>query len=177
MVQAMKPKNILFLCTGNYYRSRFAELLFNHLAQQHDLKWQATSRGLALELGVNNVGSISQHTLAGLAARAIALEVQTRYPLALNESDLEDAHHIVAVNRDEHLPILERKFPLCVKQVEFWHVRDLDFAMPEEALAQLERNVRGLIYHLCDSIRGLEVNRFVHVLLRPGCREVADEIG
>ena len=24
---------VLFLCTGNYYRSRFAEILFNHAAQ------------------------------------------------------------------------------------------------------------------------------------------------
>lgn len=141
----MMPKTVLFLCTGNYFRSRFAELLFNHLAPQHGLDWQATSRGLALELGVENVETISQHTLAGLAARAVALKAQLRSPLALNESDLADAHHIVAVNRDEHLPILEQKFPQWVKQVEFWHVRDLDFDMPEEALAQLERDVRGLI--------------------------------
>jgi len=145
----MKPKSMLFLCTGNYFRSRFAEVLFNHLAQQRDLDWQATSRGLALELGMNNVGAISQHTVAALATRAIALEGQARYPLALNESDLADADHIVAVNRDEHLPILERKFPKYVKRVEFWHVRDLNFAMPEQALGQLERNLRGLINDLC----------------------------
>ena len=62
-IEALKPKIMLFLCTGNYYRSRFAELLFNHLAKQRGLDWQATSRGLALERGANNVGSISQHTL------------------------------------------------------------------------------------------------------------------
>jgi protein-tyrosine phosphatase len=144
----MKPKTMLFLCTGNYYRSRFAELLFNHLAAQFDLDWHAISRGLALEAGVNNVGSISQDTLAGLAARGIALEAEVRPPLALNESDLANAHHIVAVNRAEHLPMLERKFPHCVKHVEFWHVRDRDFAMPDKALEQLERNVLGLVNRL-----------------------------
>ena len=106
-IEALKPKITLFLCTGNYYRSRFAELLFNHLAKQRGLDWQATSRGLALERGVNNVGSISQHTLAGLAARGITLVGEVRRPRALNESDLASAHHIVAVNRAEHLPILE----------------------------------------------------------------------
>jgi protein-tyrosine phosphatase len=143
-IEALKLKIMLFLCTGNYYRSRFAELLFNHLAKQLGLDWQATSRGLALERG-NNAGSISQHTLAGLAARGIALLGEVRRPHALNESDLASAHHIVAVNRAEHLPILERKFPQCVEQVEFWHVHDCDFATPDDALAQIESSVLGLI--------------------------------
>ena len=144
-IEVLKPKIMLFLCTGNYYRSRFAELLFNHLARQRGLDWQATSRGLALERGVDNVGSISQHTLAGLAARGIALVGEVRRPRALSESDLASAHHIVAVNRAEHLPILERKFPQCIEQVEFWHVHDCDFATPDEALAQIESSVLGLI--------------------------------
>jgi protein-tyrosine phosphatase len=144
----MKTKSVLFLCTGNYYRSRFAELLFNHLASQLDLDWQAISRGLALELGVNNNGSISQATLAGLTARGIMPAAKVRNPLAVSESDLANAHHIVAVNRTEHLPILERRFPHCVKHVEFWHVHDVDFASPHEALAQLERNILGLLERL-----------------------------
>jgi Low molecular weight phosphotyrosine protein phosphatase len=49
-------RTILFLCTGNSYRSRFAEVLFNSVAGKMGLPWQASSRGLALERGVNNVG-------------------------------------------------------------------------------------------------------------------------
>ena len=41
------PKRVLFLCTGNYYRSRFAEILFNQLAPTRGLNWRADSRGLA----------------------------------------------------------------------------------------------------------------------------------
>jgi protein-tyrosine phosphatase len=58
-IEALKPKIML----SNYYRSRIAELLFNHLAKQRGLDWQATSRGLALERGVNNVGGRSRSTL------------------------------------------------------------------------------------------------------------------
>src|SRR4051812_12382323 len=54
-------KTVLFLCTGNYYRSRFAEVVFNTLAGRAGLPWRAESRGLALELGVNNVGPLSAH--------------------------------------------------------------------------------------------------------------------
>jgi len=31
-------KTALFLCSGNYYRSRYAEFYFNWLAPQHSLK-------------------------------------------------------------------------------------------------------------------------------------------
>jgi protein-tyrosine phosphatase len=30
-----------FFCTGNYFRSRFAEILFNHVAHEANLNWQA----------------------------------------------------------------------------------------------------------------------------------------
>ena len=52
-------KSVLFLCTGNYYRSRFAEVLFNSVADRMGLPWRASSRGLALERGVNNVGPMA----------------------------------------------------------------------------------------------------------------------
>ena len=37
-------KGVLFLCTGNYYRSRFAEVLFNSVAGQMGLPWRAHRR-------------------------------------------------------------------------------------------------------------------------------------
>ena len=142
---AMTRKTMLFLCTGNYYRSRFAELLFNHLAAETRLDWLATSRALPLERGDNNVGSISQYALTGLSARGIALKTEFRNPTALSAGDLEKAHYIIAVNRAEHLPLLERKFPYYVNHVEFWDVHDVDLTVPAEALAQLERNVLELM--------------------------------
>ena len=41
-----QEKNVLFLCTGNYYRSRFAEILFNSVAGRMGLPWKASSRGM-----------------------------------------------------------------------------------------------------------------------------------
>jgi protein-tyrosine phosphatase len=141
-------KNVLFLCTGNYYRSRFAELLFNHLASQNELGWLATSRALALELGTRNIGPISQATIEALAERGIPAQKEFRYPLGLEESDLTVASHIVAVNQDEHLPLLKRNFQRWVERVEFWHVHDVDFALPREALSEIDQNVRGLLQRL-----------------------------
>ena len=67
-------KTVLFLCTGNYYRSRFAEELFNHRAEHAGLDWIAQSRGLAIERGVNNVGPISPFALEGLKDRGQHME-------------------------------------------------------------------------------------------------------
>jgi len=39
------PQTVLFLCTGNYYRSRFAEFLFNALAAEAGVDWVAESAG------------------------------------------------------------------------------------------------------------------------------------
>src|SRR6185369_2827587 len=41
-----EPRRVLFLCSGNYYRSRFAELFFNHLPAAEGLSYRADSAGL-----------------------------------------------------------------------------------------------------------------------------------
>ena len=59
-------KQVLFLCSANFYRSRFAEHLFNHLAPEAGLKWRAQSRGLMVGHW-GDVGPISHYTVDALA--------------------------------------------------------------------------------------------------------------
>ena len=76
-----KHKTVLFLCTGNYYRSRFAEILFNSVAGKMGLAWRASSRGLALERGVNNVGPMAVEAITALEALGVrADDAVTRLP-------------------------------------------------------------------------------------------------
>lgn len=141
-------RKVLFLCTGNYYRSRFAEILFNHLAPSHQPEWRAFSRGLAIELVADDAGPISPFTVNGLAERGIPLAEEMRGPLALREEDLAGAQHVVALKQDEHLPLMKRNFPDWVERTEFWHVHDLDMATPQHALPQIEQAVHGLLKRL-----------------------------
>ena len=147
---ATKPSQILFLCTGNYYRSRFAEHLFNHHAPDYQLHWRAFSRGLALEMLDQDAGPISQNTLTALAARGIPLE-EVRSPIALAEQDLITAHHIIALKHAEHHPLMTQKFPDWTERIEYWHVHDIDYATPQEALPQIEHAVRALLERLASS--------------------------
>jgi len=137
-------RTLLFLCTGNYYRSRFAEVFFNSVAGKMGLPWQASSRGLALERGVNNVGPMAVAAVKALEALGVrAAEAVARLPAQVTTDDLERADRVVALKQDEHLPLLQDRFPAWVEKVEFWHVDDAP-----EVLGLIEREVMGLVARL-----------------------------
>src|SRR5580704_9893490 len=105
-----KQQTVLFLCTGNYYRSRFAEVLFNSVAGKMGLPWRASSRGLALERGVNNVGPMASSAIEALEAMGVcAIDDCARLPAQVTLADLEAANRVVALKRDEHLPLLQER--------------------------------------------------------------------
>jgi translation initiation factor 1 len=136
-----RQRTVLFLCTGNYSRSRFAEALFNSVADRMGLPWRATSRGLALERGVNNVGPMAASAVKALEVLGIhAAEAVTRLPAQVTLDDLGRADRVVALKQDEHLPLLHERFPAWAEKVEFWRVDDAP-----EALALIEREVMGLV--------------------------------
>jgi len=140
----MKAK-VLFLCTGNYYRSRFAELWFNHWAAARKLDWVADSRGLAIELGVNNVGPISRYTVAGLQERSIELATDLRFPQRVQEADLHAATLIIALDRTEHQPYVKQRLAAWVDRIHYWDVPDLHLMTATAALTQIEAQVNTLL--------------------------------
>lgn len=142
---------ILFLCTGNYYRSRFAEHLFNWLAVKQELDWQADSRGLALEQGVNNVGAISQYAADALAVRLVNLPDDERFPLSASEPDFQSATRIIALDEFEHRPLINERFPQWAETIEYWLVHDIDKTSATVALGQIEKNLLQLIEQLAQS--------------------------
>jgi len=146
-------RTVLFLCTGNYYRSRFAEVVFNHLARERGVRWTAQSRGLKLGWP-GNVGPISPHTEQRLRGRSIALDACRRMPLKCGEGDLCQADLVVALKETEHRPLLSQSYPGWDDRVTYWHVHDVDQATPEKALAEIEQLVRELIDRLTDEQAG-----------------------
>jgi protein-tyrosine phosphatase len=141
-------KTVLFLCSGNYYRSRFAEELFNALAERAGLDWRADSAGLLVDLGTGNLGPISGNTIHELGQRHIAAKSPLRYPRHVRGADLAGADRIIALNESEHRPMLAAQFPGWAARVEYWHVPDLGEAPPEESLGAVERDVLALIHDL-----------------------------
>ena len=134
---------LLFLCTGNYYRSRFAEELWNHLERIRPTGWWATSRGLYAACP-DNIGPISIHTLDGLAERGIELRSPCRAPKQLELADLESAALVVAMSDREHRPMLRSAFPTWTRSIEYWDVDDIDRVPASAALQNLTARLRAL---------------------------------
>jgi protein-tyrosine phosphatase len=139
-----QENTVLFLCTGNYYRSRYAEILFNSVSGRMSLPWRASSRGLALERGVNNVGPMAVSAVKALEARGLrAVAEFARSPIQVTVEDFKAAHWIVALKEAEHLPLLQERFPGWADKVEFWHVDDVP-----EVLDLIEREIMDLAARL-----------------------------
>ena len=140
------PSTVLFLCTGNYYRSRFAEAVFNHHAAGRGLGWCSVSRGIAIDQLGLNAGNLSPHTLTGLRDRGIACDA--RAPVSLTYGDLKSASMVVALDEREHRPMLDRSFPGWSGRVIFWNVADVGDLPADQALNRIEALVKGLVDQL-----------------------------
>jgi protein-tyrosine phosphatase len=141
-------KRLLFLCTGNYYRSRYAEQLFNTLAPAAGLAWQADSRALNLAAGTNNVGPISPFALQRLQRRGIEPAQPQRFPQQAQEQDFAQADLVIALKRSEHEPMVAARFAAWAPRVEYWEVHDIDVALPNVALGELDTQLEALLRRL-----------------------------
>jgi protein-tyrosine phosphatase len=152
------PK-LLFLCTANYYRSRFAEILFNHLAVQHQLNWAADSRGIVTSLGAGNTGVISENTVNGLRRRGVGVGDHHRSPIQVQTRDFEQTDLVIALDEQEHRPYMERWFPDWANRIEYWHVGDLHIMTAEEALSVADVEVRALVRRLSSQPRSVSSSK------------------
>lgn len=139
-------RKVLFLCTGNYYRSRYAEILFNWQAKQANQSFTAISRGLAPD--PRNPGPMSQDTIRALQRMGISVDEHLRMPIRVTDTDFASNEVIVAVKEAEHHPMIQREFPTWLDKVEFWHVHDLDCSSPVETFTHLDLEVAGLLERL-----------------------------
>ncbi|MBU3664354.1 MAG: hypothetical protein FGM15_00540 [Chthoniobacterales bacterium] len=124
-----RKKRVLFICSGNYYRSRLAEILFNAEASAAGLAWEAESRGL---LQTGELKGISEHVVSYLRGRGMESAAgEPRDPLALDVEDLTEADLVVALCRAEHQPMIEQKFLALAKalhkagRIRYWNVYDV----------------------------------------------------
>lgn len=133
---------ILFLCTGNYYRSRTAEELFNYYAEKEGLSCRAYSMGLAEDITASrNPGPMSIHAVRYLDSIQVPIQGRFRMPESLTLSQAAQYDAIIALDDEEHRPMVEARFPELENTVIYWNVHDLHLTEPEQALNSIHTQI------------------------------------
>jgi protein-tyrosine phosphatase len=135
---------LLFLCTGNYYRSRFAEELWHHLESTEPSGWHAESRGLYVHPGLGNVGPISQYAQRALAGEGVRLSEPIRAPRQVESDDFGAFSLVVAMSDSEHRSMMQSRFPAWADAIEYWDVEDIEVCPVETAMKNLTSRIHEL---------------------------------
>ncbi len=152
----MRKQTVLFLCTGNFYRSRYAEELLNHLAAKNGSPWRATSRGLYHILPhPETEGAMSPYTIKALEAAGVAIHGRERMPQPATVAELEQADMVIALQESEHRPMLAANYPeYDDARVVYWHIGDVAEMPASEALPEIDTAVCALVTAFAqDSVR------------------------
>ena len=144
---------ILFLCSGNYYRSRFCELYFNALAERSRLAWRADSSALLRDLSdTGNVGPIAVEVIDKLKELGIEAPKRQRMPKIATANQIFTANRVYAASRVEHSPMIEEHFLEQADLIEFFEVEDVPVMQPDEAFELLRKDVDRVfeeLSHVC----------------------------
>lgn len=133
-----KP-HLLFLCTGNYYRSRFAEYYFNFLTND---QFQVDSKGF-YAWKKSNEGMISPYTLDYCAELDVPVR-KIKFPDQVETYHLEQAERIIIMDKKEHKPMMESLFPDFSERVTYWNIEDIQFQSAASQLPHLKELVEEL---------------------------------
>jgi protein-tyrosine phosphatase len=141
--------NVLFLCTGNYYRSRFAEEYFNSKAREKGILHRASSRGLAENFERHkNPGPMSLDALSELRRCGVIMRRPIRKPQRLSGAEVPYFDLIICMDKKEHRPMVQKRPSLKGKAVIYWNIKDLIDIPASIALPECRRKIDLLIQNL-----------------------------
>lgn len=137
--QQVKTNQVLFICTGNYYRSRYAEYVFNYLAKKNGLDWHSVSRGLSAG-ETHQPPILAPAAIKDLQTKHIPFEM--RMPVQMQVDDLNSSDEIIALYEAEHRPLIKAKFPGWESKVHYWNIPD---SLAPEILPNIYSNTENLV--------------------------------
>lgn len=141
-----ESNRVVFVCTGNYYRSRLAEILFNDYSLKLGAPWEAESRGL---MENTRMKGLSPDAIAYLKIKGFDYpEAFDRAPIALKVEDFENARLFVIMNRKEHEPMMKRKYgqipDMLAKQDRLRYLNVFDVPLRRPLMSRLSGKDLGI---------------------------------
>ena len=130
---------ILFLCSGNAYRSPVAEALLKKF--RPDLKVDSA--------GVHNAIPISE-VAKGFLERENARQYLKKTPEDLDSKQLNEYDLIVAME-PQHRDIILSRCPECESRIVVWDIEDPYF-LPEGHAEKIFNQIRQKVKELADSM-------------------------
>lgn len=140
--------HLYFVCMGNYYRSRLAEELAMHYAQQYGLEIAVDSGGLSSIPSPMHPGPIAKETLNYLAQKQIESKTKDRYPRPCNKKAIETADFVILTDDDEQRYLFLGRFPEYEDKLISWHARDKKYDPGLRTLELIDIKTEALIKSL-----------------------------
>ena len=131
--KSVSVQQVCFVCTGNLYRSKYAEGVFNKLCiDNNTLNLRAFSRGLAVQHTSKYSHGESFTSPIRLALDSYDRIVEEEIPFCLigptnvmlTEYDCESSDVIVLMNHDEHMTKMKSRFPKFIDKVVSYKIGD-----------------------------------------------------
>lgn len=137
---------VLFLCTGNYYRSRLAEELLRGYSAVIRLDLVCDSAGLGPIPNPINIGPMRLEAVEYLLVRGMNPDSVARFPRKCHESDILLSDIVIGMNEPEHRRMVEGQFLGRVhERVRYWRVPDMDEDPDGMGPGLMEQNVKELL--------------------------------
>ena len=134
---------VLFVCTQNIHRSRFAEEVFNYLAKKSNSKHQAFSAGF--RVGDYSFRTIYYPALDNLKKLNIAPLRPNDFSKHIDDVDLSEYDRIICMDEGEHKPKVLANPSLQNDLFEYWNIIDEPKVKSEISLPKCYQKVDNLL--------------------------------
>ena len=134
-----RDMKILFVCTGNAYRSPYAEALLKKL--RPDLEVDSAGLHVAIPIARETRNYLN---------KLCAEQYLKRYPESLDQKNLRNYDLIVAM-QSRHKNAVLRKCPECEKRIVVWNIED-PYYEEHEAAERIYGNIKTKVDELANSL-------------------------
>ena len=133
---------VLFVCTANIHRSRFAEEAFNYLCEIHNKNHHAFSAGL--RVGDYSARKIYYPALKNLKAFNIVPLRPNDLSKHIKDVELEDYDKIICMDEIEHKPMVDSDPQFSNYNFEYWNITDIPKVDSDVSLPMCYKKVENL---------------------------------